>query len=85
MQLQVLTSALDEYGIDPHEFPPALIAAAIQGLAFGLVSDQSAGYETAHAEAATGMARLIARLEGERARRLSSGRTPAAQRTSSRR
>jgi AcrR family transcriptional regulator len=70
MQLQALTSLLDEYGLDPDLFPPALIAAAIQGLAFGLVSDQTAGYETAHHEAATGMAHLVASLEQQRTRRL---------------
>ena len=70
MQLQKLDSLLDEYGLDPAEFPAALIAAAIQGLAFGLVSDQMAGYDTAHGEASTGMAQLVARLERRRARRL---------------
>ena len=84
MQLQRLTSLLDEYGVDPEDFPPALIAAAIQGLAFGLVADQTAGYETAHVQASAGMARLVARLERERARRLSSGGTAGAQRTSTR-
>jgi len=84
LQMQTLTSLLDEYGLDPDEFPPALVAAALQGLAFGLVSDQMAGYETAHAEAAAGMAKLIARLEQQRARRLSArGRIPA-RRTSAR-
>ncbi len=73
MQIQTLTSLLAEYGLDPEEFPPALIAAALQGLAFGLVSDQMAGYETAHGEAAAGMAKLIVRLEQQRARRLSVG------------
>jgi len=68
MQMQTLTTLLDEYGLDSDEFPPALIAAMIQGLAFGLVSDQMAGYETAHEEAAVAMAQLIERLEQRRSR-----------------
>jgi AcrR family transcriptional regulator len=85
MQLQALTSILDEYGLDPDLFPPALIAAAIQGLAFGLVSDRMAGYETAHVEAAGGMARLLARLERQRELRLSPGRSTAVSHASARR
>jgi AcrR family transcriptional regulator len=69
MQMERLASVLDEYGIDPDELPPALVAAAIQGLAFSLVQDQVAGYETAHEEAAAAMARLVAHLEERRAHR----------------
>jgi AcrR family transcriptional regulator len=70
MQMETLASILGEYGLDPDEFPPALIAATMQGLAFGLVSDQVAGYETAHDEATAAMSRLITRLEQRRAQRL---------------
>lgn len=85
MQMQTLSALLDEYGLDPDEFPPALVAAAIQGLAFGLASDRMAGYETAHDEAAAGMRQLVARLERRRARRLTTERSVQAQRTSARR
>jgi AcrR family transcriptional regulator len=85
MQLRTLTSTLEEYGLDPDQFPPPLIAAAIQGLAFGLVSDRMAGYETAHVEAAAGMAQLVARLERKRGRRLSPDRSTAGNRASARR
>jgi AcrR family transcriptional regulator len=71
MQMAKLSTLLDEYGLDPEEFPPALIAATMQGLAFGVVTDQVAGYETAADEAAAAMGRLLARLEERRARRLS--------------
>jgi AcrR family transcriptional regulator len=81
MQLEALTALLDEYGVDPGRFPPALIAATIQGLAFGLVSDQMAGYDTAHDEAAAGMAALVARLEQQRARRLRAGKSTPGRRT----
>ena len=41
MQMDVLDTLLAEYGIDPELFPPPLVAAAIQGLAFSAVQDQS--------------------------------------------
>jgi AcrR family transcriptional regulator len=69
MQMERLGTLLDEYGLDPAEFPPALVAATVQGLAFGLVQDQAAGYDTAADEAAAAMGRLVARLEERRARR----------------
>jgi AcrR family transcriptional regulator len=69
MQMAVLDEILPEYGLDPDEFPSALIAAAMQGLALGLVSDEVAGYETAHKQARAAMSRLVARLERRRARR----------------
>ncbi|MBV9485470.1 MAG: TetR/AcrR family transcriptional regulator [Frankiaceae bacterium] len=67
MQIERLRSLLPEYGIDPEAIAPALVAAAMQGLAFGLVQDQGAGYDTATADAAAGMNRLLSRLEQRRA------------------
>jgi hypothetical protein len=49
-----------------------LIAAAVQGLAFSVVTDQAAGYDTHPAEAAEAMGRLVTELEQRR-----SGRSPA--------
>jgi hypothetical protein len=69
MQMKELESLLPEYGLDADDFPPALVAAAIQGLAFGVVQDRAAGYDTAPEEAADAMTRLIGRLEAKRARR----------------
>jgi AcrR family transcriptional regulator len=66
MQMDRLSSLLGEYDLDPEEFPPALVAAAVQGLAFGLVADQVAGHDTATDEAHAGMARLLDRLEARR-------------------
>ena len=66
MQMQTLTSLLAEYGLDPDELPPALVAAAMQGLAFGVVADEVAGYDTAHAEARAAMTKLVERLERRR-------------------
>jgi AcrR family transcriptional regulator len=69
MQMERLTDLLPEYGLDPDQLPPALVAATMQGLAFSVVQDQVAGYDTAADEAAAATARLIARLEDRRARR----------------
>jgi len=83
VQIEALTGLAAEYGLDLDEYPPALIAATVQGLAFGLVSDQVSGYETAHDVAASAVSRLITRLEARRASRLqrletagTSSRTP---------
>jgi AcrR family transcriptional regulator len=69
MQMQALDTLLVEYGIDRAEFPPALIAAAVQGLAFSAVQDLVAGYDTAPDEAIAGMERFIDRLEARRKER----------------
>lgn len=68
VQMQRLTTLLPEYGLDPDDLPPALIAAAVQGLAFSVIADQAAGYDTAHDQAIAGMERLIDRLEATRSR-----------------
>lgn len=67
MQIDKLTSLLGEYDLD--QFPPALVAATVQGLAFGLISDQAAGYETSTDDAFAGVDELIDRLEAQRRRR----------------
>jgi AcrR family transcriptional regulator len=68
MQLGALESILDDYGIDGDTFPPALVAAAVQGLAFVTAHDKVAGFQTEHEEAAAAMARLVDQLEERRAR-----------------
>jgi AcrR family transcriptional regulator len=66
MQMAKLESLLGEYGLEPDEVPPALVAAAIHGLAFALVTDEAAGYDTATEEVDAGVQRLIDRLEERR-------------------
>ena len=66
MQMERLEVLLDEYGLDAGELPPSLVAAALQGLAFGVVTDQAAGYDTAADEAEAAMTRLLDRLEASR-------------------
>ena len=77
MQMDALSDLLGEYGLDAEEFPPALIAATMQGLAFGLVSDQTAGYDTAYGEAAKAMGRLLERFEQRRLARVAHRRPSA--------
>ena len=66
MEMDSLASILDEYVIDPQEFPPPLVAAAVQGLALVVVQDEVRGFDTAHADAKAALERLLDRLEGER-------------------
>src|SRR5829696_2492583 len=68
MQVDRLSILLGEYGVDVDEFPPVFVAAAMQGLAFSVVQDQAAGYDTGPDEAIEAMDRFIARLEATRAR-----------------
>ena len=56
MQIAVLGPILADYGIDTNEFPPALVAAAVQGLALVVVQDEVRGFDTAHREAVEAMA-----------------------------
>lgn len=67
LQMDALASILEDYRIDVDEFPPALVAAAVQGLALVIVEDQVRGFDTAYDEAAAAMARLVDRLESRRA------------------
>lgn len=69
MQRDALGAVLEDYGVEPDLFPPALVAAAVQGLALTVVQDQTAGFETGHEAAAAAMAHLLAHLEERRARR----------------
>jgi len=68
LERETLASILDGYGIDQNEFPPALVAAAVQGLALVVVQDQVRGFDTGHDEASAAMQRLLERLERRRAR-----------------
>jgi AcrR family transcriptional regulator len=70
MQIDALEGILDGYGIDREEFPPALLAAAMQGLAFAMAYDQVAGFETAQEQASQAMERLLNRLEARRSAHL---------------
>jgi len=66
MQMEALDTLLGEYGVDAGAFPPPLVAAAIQGLAFSAVQDHAAGYDTAPDQVIAAMDRLVDRLEARR-------------------
>lgn len=66
LQVRRLSTLLGEYGIDAEVFTPVLVAAAMHGLAFGVVSDQTAGRDTRPDEAAAAMERLLDALEARR-------------------
>jgi AcrR family transcriptional regulator len=68
-QMEMLPTLLEEYGLDPDQLTPPLVAAAMQGLAFGLVQDQVAGYDTSPDEAREAMERLLDGLEARRAQK----------------
>jgi AcrR family transcriptional regulator len=69
MQVEALETLLGEYGIDAADFPPPLVAAALQGLAFSAVQDLVAGYDTDPDVAIAAMERFIDRLESGRRQR----------------
>ncbi len=69
MQIEALDAVLDSYAIDRADFPPALVAAAVQGLAFVMAHDQVAGFDTAQDEVVGAVDRLLDRLEASRHRR----------------
>jgi AcrR family transcriptional regulator len=69
MQIAALAPILEDYGLDPAKFPPALIAATMQGLAFGLVTDEMAGYQTATREVRRATRQLLDSLERRRVQR----------------
>jgi AcrR family transcriptional regulator len=72
MQVDALGPILEDYGIHRDTFPPALVAAAVQGLAFAMAHDKVAGFDTGHEEASAAMTRLVDRLEERRADRRAS-------------
>jgi AcrR family transcriptional regulator len=63
MQIDALGPILEDYGIDRREFPPALVAAVIQGLAFVMAHDRVAGFDTRHDDAVAAVDHLLDRLE----------------------
>lgn len=66
LQVEILEDLLGEYGIDADDLPPVLVAAAMQGLAFSVVQDKVAGYDTDPDQAIAAMDRLIDRFEARR-------------------
>jgi AcrR family transcriptional regulator len=74
MQVDSLAAILEEYGVDTDDFPPALVAAAVQGLALVVVEDRVRGFDTGYQDAVAAMDRLVQQLEDRRATRLGARR-----------
>ena len=68
MQIEAVRELLPQYGLDQKAFPPALVAAAIQGIALLVVREQALGISTEHREAAAAVEALLEELEERRAR-----------------
>jgi len=66
VQVERLERLLGDYQLDPELFTPVLVAAAMQGLGFAVVTDQAAGHDTRPEEAAAAMDHLISVLEARR-------------------
>ena len=66
VQIAALDGLLADYGIDADVCPPALVAAAIQGLAIVVVREQALGAATDHHVASAAIDRLLDRLEDAR-------------------
>jgi AcrR family transcriptional regulator len=66
MQIDALATLLADYGIDAATFPPALVAAAVQGLGFVSAYDLASGFDTSQDEAAAAVEALLDDLEQHR-------------------
>lgn len=66
LQVDRLERLLGTYGLDADLFTPVLVASAMQGLGFAVVTDQAAGHDTRPDEAAAAMDRLMEVLEARR-------------------
>jgi len=66
MQIEAMQELLPQYGIDEEHFPPALVAAAIQGIALLVAREESLGVSSGH-EIATAVEAILEDLERRRA------------------
>jgi AcrR family transcriptional regulator len=66
MQLEALQELLPQYGIDEDRFPPALVAAAIQGIALLVAREETLGVATGHDTARAAVEAILEDLERER-------------------
>jgi len=68
MQLDRLASALESYGVDPKEWPPAAVIVLLSGISRYLRTDESFGIDIGHDETIELVERHIQALEGPRVR-----------------
>ena len=67
LQLNGLTTALEGYGLDPGDWPPAAVIVLLSAVARYLRTDEVFGVELGHDETIAIVERQLARLEGPRA------------------
>lgn len=66
MQLDRLASALESYGVDPKEWPPAAVIVLLSGTSRYLRTDEAFGVDIGHDETIELVERHIHALEGPR-------------------
>jgi AcrR family transcriptional regulator len=66
MQLDTLSSALEHYGLDTIEWPPASLIVMLSGISRFLLIEQAFDIDTGHAGAVALIERHITALEGPR-------------------
>jgi AcrR family transcriptional regulator len=66
-QLDVLTSVLESYGVDPEQWPPESVVLMLAGISRYLLIEEQFGLDIGHDATETIVERFITTLEGERA------------------
>ncbi len=63
-QVELLTSRLEDYGLDPDDVPTSAVLVLIATVSRGIVMEDLLGQTTGHAETLALIERLLARYEG---------------------
>ena len=69
LQLKMLSSVLEDYGVDPVSWPPASVILLLSGISRFLLIEEAFDVEIGHADTVAVVERHIRALEGERPRR----------------
>jgi len=69
LQLKMLSSVLEDYGVDPASWPPASVILLLSGISRFLLIEKAFDVEIGHADTVALVERHIRALEGERPRR----------------
>jgi AcrR family transcriptional regulator len=73
-QLKLLSSVLEDYGLDPKTWPPASVILMLSGISRFLLIEKAFDVDTGHAETVALIERHIRALEGDRPRKTKTGR-----------
>lgn len=66
-ELELLTTVLESYGLDPDRWPAASIVLSLSGISRFMLIEQAFGVDVGHAQTIAVIEREIRALEGERA------------------